>query len=135
VLYFFFFEFSDLRIIKDVLEIANILNSKWKVKKNKIFLHFFILLRLFFWIKFVFIVMLLQRQEELIYIIAYDVLFGKVIYANLIKKNIILLCVEWYLIFLVVVWCGVLIFRRRFHWLAVMRRSSLHVEKMLCSQL
>jgi len=30
---------------------------------------------------------------------------------------------------------GVLIFRRRFHWLAVMRRSSLHVEKMLCSQL
>ncbi|KAI5586162.1 hypothetical protein BDE02_06G194900 [Populus trichocarpa] len=38
---------KHLRIIKDVLEIANILNSKWK------------------------------RQEELIYIIAYDVLFGK----------------------------------------------------------
>lgn len=32
--------------------------------------------------------MLLQRQEELIYIIAYDVLFGKVIYANLINKKI-----------------------------------------------
>jgi len=86
--FFFFFEFSDLRIIKDVLEIANILNSKWKVKKNKMFLHFFILLRLFFWIKFVFIAVLLQRQEELIYIIAYDVLFGKVIYANLINKKI-----------------------------------------------
>ncbi|KAJ6924314.1 hypothetical protein NC652_017562 [Populus alba x Populus x berolinensis] len=38
---------KHLRIIKDVLEIANILNSKWK------------------------------RQEELIYIIAYDILFGK----------------------------------------------------------
>lgn len=31
------------------------------------------------------IVVLLQRQEELIYIIAYDILFGKVIYANLIN--------------------------------------------------
>ncbi|KAJ6698208.1 hypothetical protein OIU79_011685 [Salix purpurea] len=38
---------KHLRIIKDVFEIAKILNSKWK------------------------------RQEELIYIIAYDILFGK----------------------------------------------------------
>ncbi|CAK7352862.1 unnamed protein product [Dovyalis caffra] len=38
---------KHLKIIKDVLEIAKILNSKWK------------------------------RQEELVYIIAYDILFGK----------------------------------------------------------
>ncbi|XP_010495515.1 PREDICTED: uncharacterized protein LOC104772622 [Camelina sativa] len=44
---------KHLSVIKDVLEIANVLNSKWK------------------------------RQEPLVYIICYDILFGKSSYEHL----------------------------------------------------
>lgn len=73
--------YSDLSIIKQVLDSASILNSKWKVKAH-VFVYFnltyfFNKCRFLFYFNAT-LLLLWQRQEELVYILTYDILFGQV---------------------------------------------------------